>query len=90
MPPPLTTPSIPASPAENRKKEKEKVMTKSKAKGKETAGNRKRKRSDDEAYRDIHNLTADSLVQQVMRNITSTEALLTCQLSAGVGTGRPS
>jgi len=85
------------SPAENRGKEKEKVKAKSeskskaKGKGKEAAGNRRRKRSDNEAYRDIyHDLTAESLVQQVMRNIMSTEAMLTCQLSAGVGTSRPS
>jgi hypothetical protein len=32
----------------------------------ETAGNPKRKQSDDEAYRGTHNLTAESLVQQVM------------------------
>jgi hypothetical protein len=62
MPSPLTIPSIPVSPAENRGEEEEKVKekseSKSKAKGKgkekETAGNRKRKRSDDEAYRDIY------------------------------------
>ncbi|KIM73493.1 hypothetical protein PILCRDRAFT_726183 [Piloderma croceum F 1598] len=67
MRPPPTIPSTPASPAENRgEEEKVKAKSKSTAKGKvkETAGNRKHKRSNDEAYQGNHDLTAESLVQQ--------------------------
>jgi len=64
MPPLLTIPSISASPVENRGKEK----AKAEGKEKETAGNRTRKRGDDdEAYRDNLDLTVENLVQQAMR-----------------------
>ncbi|KIM77402.1 hypothetical protein PILCRDRAFT_12041 [Piloderma croceum F 1598] len=68
MPPPLTIPSTPASAAKNRGTEKEKAQEE------RAARIQKRNRDDDdENYKDPHDLTAESLVQQVKRNIMSIE-----------------
>jgi hypothetical protein len=90
MPPPLTIPAPPKNGRKEKSKPKSEVKAKAKEKEKETKRNRKRKRGDDEAYRDIHDLTAEHLVQHVMRNTMYIGAMLTSQLSAGVGTSRPS
>jgi hypothetical protein len=59
-------------------------------KSKWNGNGRKRKRDEDGEAQDRHHLSAQSLVQQVTYNVIAVEIMLTCQLSAGVGTSRAS
>jgi hypothetical protein len=76
MPPPQTLPVKNTGKGKGREEQEE------------TARNKKRKRkqvNDDEAYKSRHDLTAESLVQEVMCNTMPIEAMLTCQLSGRRG-----